>query len=177
MKKLLLLLLFIIVSSCCSNKDNITYNFTNEEKTLVPYQEQNVLKWQNSEGSTFNGIVLSKNSKIREISDSDCKQIEGESIEVRFNISDSSFYLTLDKWDGSSVDLSISSNAGRENQITFYNSITDINNFGTVNLNGEVFENSIKIDGNLPNNTLIYSKTNGIEFILFEDGTWYKRVE
>ncbi|SRR5690606_17300152 len=178
MKNILILILLITISaSCCNNKDTIIYNLTNEEKALVPYKKLDVITWQNNNGNVFDGTVLETTTSLREIAEYDCKEFIGESVEIRFNIDNSPYSMTLDKWDGSRIDLSISSNAGRENQITFYSSITDINNFGTVNFNGEVFENSIKINGNLPNNTLIYSKTNGIEFILFEDGTWYKRVE
>ena len=177
MKNVLFLLLLITASSCCNNPDTITYNFTNDEKALVPYQKQDVVKWQNNEGSVFNVNILEKTSQIRERSSYDCKSFEGETIEVKFNIDNSPYYLTLDKWDDSRIDLSISSNIGKGNQITFYSSINKTSSFGTVEFNGEIFENSIEINGNVPNNTLIYSKTNGIEFILFEDGTWYKRVE
>ncbi len=44
MKKLfLLLILATIITSCCNNKDTIIYNLTNEEKTLVPYEKQDVI--------------------------------------------------------------------------------------------------------------------------------------
>ena len=49
-----------------------------------------------------------------------------------------------------------------------------------ITLNGFSFNNVLvleKVSEGGSINKIIYSKTNGIEFILFEDGTWYKRVE
>ena len=49
-----------------------------------------------------------------------------------------------------------------------------------ITLNGFSFNNVLvleKVSEGGTINKVIYSKTNGIEFILFEDGTWYKRVE
>ncbi|MBA5792388.1 MULTISPECIES: hypothetical protein [unclassified Flavobacterium] len=179
MKKLFsLIILVTIITSCCNNKDTIIYNFTTDEKAFVPYEKQTVIKWEDNTGAVFNGIVSEKTSRMSEISDQDCKEIIGESSEIRFTIDDSIYTVSLNKWDNSRIDLIVSpNNTIQNNDISFYKSFLNINDFGTVNFNGEVFENSIKINGNVPNNTLIYSKTNGIEFILFADGTWYKRVE
>lgn len=181
MKKIFtLVLLATIINSCCNNKDTIIYNLTNEEKALLPYEKQDVIVLKSNNGTISNGTVLEKTTSLKEtnvLTEYACKEVMGESIAVRFNIDNSPYYMTLDKLNDSRIDLSISSNAGKENQITFYCSIGNLNSFGTVSLNGEVFENSIKVYGDVPNNTLIYSKTNGIEFILFADGTWYKRVE
>ncbi len=173
----LFLILITLISSCCSNKDTIAYHFTNDEKMIIPYENQDIIKWKNNDGIVFSGTVLHKTTEVREISDYDCKSFEGENTEIKFDMDSNSYYVSLMKWDDSRLDLSVSKNIGQDNPITFDAPFFQKNNFGTVEFNGEVFENSIKMNGNLPNNALIYSKTNGIEFILFEDGTWYKRVE
>ena len=92
MKNILIpILLILICSSCCNNKDVITYNLTNEEKALVPYEINNIIKWQDNTGSIFESTVLTKTSQLREISDYDCKLFEGEIIEIRFTIDNSPF--------------------------------------------------------------------------------------
>ena len=59
-------------------------------------------------------------------------------------------------------------------EVNFDNLLNDIE------LSGFTFNNVLvleKVSEGGSINKIVYSKTNGIEFILFEDGTWYKRVE
>jgi len=49
-----------------------------------------------------------------------------------------------------------------------------------ITLQGFTFDNVLVLENVVEGNSsskIIYSKTNGIEFILFEDGSWYKRLE
>jgi len=60
--------------------------------------------------------------------------------------------------------------------INLDHSLQNINIYGMEFQNVLVLENTNK-DGTWNIDKILYSKTNGIEFILFADGTWYKRVE
>jgi hypothetical protein len=49
-----------------------------------------------------------------------------------------------------------------------------------ITLQGYTFNNVLVLENSNEDDiysTIIYSKTNGIEFILFEDGSWYKRLD
>jgi len=179
-KYCLLLILSTLVSSCCTNKDTITYNFTTEEKAFLPYQAQSIIKWQNNSGDVFNGSTSDKKVLVKEISDYDCKSFEGEEINIYVTINNENYSISLEKRGSNDIDLNISQSV---NGIPTRGFGVDVSHFGftTIEFNNKTFNDAIELtaygDGDVYLGTLIYSKTNGIEFILFEDGTWYKRVE
>ena len=176
----LFLILITLISSCCTNKDTITYNFTTEEKAFLPYQAQTVIKWQNNNGDTFSGTTSDKTVSVKEISDYDCKSFESEEINIFVTINNEHYSISFEKRGPNNINLNISQSV---NGIPKRGFGVDVSHFGftTIEFNNETFNDAIKLtaygDGDVYLGTLIYSKTNGIEFILFEDGTWYKRVE
>ena len=181
MKKMILLLFIVLLTSCC--KQTVTvYELTQEEKEVIPYLKNSIFKWQTNTGLILEGEVT-EISETKDFDQSDCEEYYFEKKYANLKTDQYNYGVSITKKGTGEVDL----------LITIYhldNSFTDLpqfikssNNlvFSTINFNNETFTNAIIIDaydtnGNVKS-TLIYSKTNGIEFILFEDGTWYKRVE
>lgn len=179
MKNTLLLLLLIAAGSCCSNIETITYKLSEEEKALVPYQKQQTVKWQNNNGAIINGTVLDRSVSITDISDHDCKRFEGENISTTISINQERYTVSLEKKDTDRAGLYVLQKIG-DRTISIFGTDLSHFGFGTVYFNDEKFNEAVKLeitdgDGKI-SDILIYTKKNGIEFILFQDGTWYKRV-
>lgn len=174
MKNLLLLLLFT-VSSCCNETETI-YTLAKHEKDLIPYKLQDVVKWTDNNSTIHTGIITQMKDEYI-IFDELCNTTKINELSCFIKINNEEYHIMLSKKDhNEKTNLSISQIT--ENQIhnlSFINNITT-DSFKNITFNGEVFDNAIKLES-YNKSTLIYSKTSGIEFILFNDGSWYKRVE
>ena|SRR5690554_4057438 len=177
----ILFLTIIIIGCRCENTETI-YTLTDQEKSIIPYLLQDTVRWNDNNNNTYNGIVT--NSKEDYFFDSG---IGEECISLKFNyllkdilINNIKYSVVLNKRDEYTLHLSIQEYDNDKIIKSFITSIT-LDSFTIIEFNGETYENAVLLkesvlDG-MPFGHLIYSKTHGIEFILFEDGTWYKRVE
>ena len=181
MKKLLFLLLtsFIIYSCKCEREEVgrdllITENkeYLNTNKRIVEYYNQdNVIVKASFDGAKS---VISEDREGPEV----CSYITTEKGEDNFVFGPYSGQ-TLFK----NTVLYIELYNGVERNVFNLLNIPDAkydNALQNITLNGFSFNNVLvleKVSEGGSINKIIYSKTNGIEFILFEDGTWYKRVE
>lgn len=180
MKNLFFLLSLITISSCCSNRDIIRSTFTNEEKLFIPYREHDVVKWNKHNGETIIGTVTNYNISIDRDSDEYCTTYEREYLDVNLLMDNEHYSISLSKMSENNLNLNISQSINEVPKRGFGVSISHYG-FTTIEFNNETFNDAVKLEaygeGDIYLGTLIYSKTNGIEFILFEDGTWYKRAE
>lgn len=180
MNKLILLLMFITIGGCCNTQNIVDNTFTNEEKLYIPYDENEIIKWNNNSGDIISGSVINYNSKIDRYSDEYCSTYVTEEIEVNLSIQNEFYSILFEKRGQTYINLTIYQSVNEIPKRVFRTFVSDFG-FSTIEFNNETYNDSIKIDAYSEENvylgTLIYSKTHGIEFILFEDGTWYKRAE
>lgn len=178
-----LLLISLFLHSCKCEREEvgrdllITENkeYLNTNKRIVEYYNQdNVIVKANFDGAKS---VISEDREGPEV----CSYITTEKGEENFV-----FGSYVGKIIYRNMALMVTLYNNDDNSVLFIQDfISGIYNskLETVQINGFTFENVLVLDKNeheTPNglvNKIIYSKTNGIEFILFEDGTWYKRVE
>jgi len=177
-----ILFLTITIISCKCEETETIYTLTNQEKSIIPYLLQDTVRWSDNNNNIFNGIVT--NSKEDYFFDSG---IGEECISLKLNylmkdilINSTKYRVFLNKRDEHSLHLSIQEYDNDKITKSFIASIT-LNSFTTIEFNGETYENAVLLKESVLDGEsfghLVYSKTHGIEFILFEDGTWYKRVE
>lgn|GEM_PF-2082522 len=180
MKKMILFSLFCIAGCTCNNEElsknlinsaNKEYLKTNSETVLFKNQNNTDIIVQ-FESSSF---VTSKD----DVGPESCEYNTYEYGKRMFNMGDYSGQISIDY--NSNLSIQINDNVD-------YNTLLLENpqeeNFDSllndIELSGFTFNNVLVLekiteDGTI--NKIIYSKTHGIEFILFQDGTWYKRVE
>jgi cytochrome c biogenesis protein ResB len=180
MRKIFLTMILLgITISCTCNEEVVTLALTEQEKTIVPYVLNDAVKWINNNNTTFNGTVNEIKEKFDE-GGRGCDVVLYNYLFHYLQFEDFKYEVKLYKMSANSVHLVIQEYY--ENEITkaFKRGIK-LEDFTTIQFNGETYENAVlikeSVSGNKPFGHLVYSKTNGIEFILFDDGTWYKRVE
>jgi len=180
MKKIFIFLLLAIITVSCKCEETVTvYTLTDQEKTIVPYLLNDAVKWKDNNNIIHNGSVVKNTVDYSEGGSrgEDCNILKYNRLINIIEINEERYEIVLLK--NTSISFYIS-RFKEEKAQTFYPTMS-LNNFSTIEFNGETYENAILLkqsvlDGE-PFGHLVYSKTNGIEFILFEDGTWYKRVE
>ncbi len=175
-----LLLISLLLYSCKCEREEVGRNllitenkeYLNTNKRIVEYYNQdNVIVKANFDGAK---TIISEDKEGPEV----CSYITNEKATENFVFGSYSgtvfFYNTV---------LYIELYNGVERNVFNLLDIPDAkydNALQNITLNGFTFNNVlvfVKVSEGGSINKIIYSKTNGIEFILFEDGTWYKRVE
>jgi len=179
MKKIFPFLLLILITFGCKCEETLTvYTLTEQEKTVVPYRLNDVVKWTD-DNIAYNGNVIKITDDYAE-RDRDCDITKFNQRISYISFDDFQYSILLNKNNLSSIDLVVQEIVNSKVTKSFGKSVT-LDSFTTIEFNGETYNNSVLLKENVldgePFGHLVYSKTNGIEFILFEDGTWYKRVE
>lgn len=178
MKKILFFMLLIAVAVSCKCEETLTvYTLTEEEKT-IPYQLHQSINWVDNNNITHNGSVsnITEDYDVGGSGPEECDEVKYNRLNSYLQFNNFKYLISISK----SNIISLVIQEYVDNTITkhFTGNPKD---FTTIEFNGETYENAILLkqsvlDGE-PFGHMVYSKTNGIEFILFEDGTWYKRVE
>lgn len=136
----------------------------------------------NNENETFSGSVTEKTLKSETSQRGNCSEIIYEKITAKIQLKNSEFFfITLTKNDLSTLFvISYTNDDTQKDYLTIYKDFSEII-FTNISFNNLNFENAVLLNTRNENgeivSNIVYSKTNGIEFILFADGTWYKRVE
>ena len=169
----------VFIISCGCNETLTVFTLNEQDKDLVPYKLNDALKWTDNNETVYNGIVNEIKDRYSE-REKDCNTVKFNELIHNIQFDDFKYTIILDKRSNNLADLIINAYVGDEKKSFIKRSIT-LDDFTTTEFNGETYENAVLIKqsvlDDMPFGHLVYSKTNGIEFILFEDGTWYKRVE
>ncbi len=168
---------------CCNSKDVIKYQFEDSEKEYVPYSLNQNVTFINNENDTITGIIIEKTTTTESINEGTCSEVEFDVINSTVQLSDySAFNIRLTKYNFPTFfEISFIKNNISQSFIPIYDHFSKME-FRNITFNNINFENAVLFN-TLPNEngeitgSIIYSKTRGIEYILFKDGTWYKRVE
>ena len=176
MKKLFsIVFLMVFIINCGCNETLTVFTLTQQEKDLVPYKLNDVVKWTDNNSTVYNGIVNEIKDKYSE-SEKDCNTVKFNDLIHYIQFDDFKYSITISK--SNIIRLGIHEYTNDQSTKYFTGNPND---FATVEFNGQTYENAILLKqsvlDDMPFGHLVYSKTNGIEFILFEDGTWYKRIE
>ncbi|UUV22489.1 hypothetical protein [Paenimyroides aestuarii] len=183
MKKGLFLLLLTVIAVGCKCEETLTvYSLTEDEKALVPYQLNQTVKWIDHNNNIHNGLL----SKITENFDEgggrgeDCSRVQYNRLISYIQFNNFKYEILFEKRNPTEINLVIQEYIDNTITRSFIRGIK-LDSFTTIEFNGEAYENAALLKQSVLDGEafghLVYSKTNGIEFILFEDGTWYKRVE
>lgn len=175
----MLLILFVFDSCKCEREEvgrnlliteNKEYLNTNK-RTIEYYNQDNVIIKANFDGAKS---VISEDREGPEV----CSYITNEKATESF---------VFGSYNGKIIyintDIVLELYNGIERNVFNLLDIPDAkydNALQNITLNGFSFNNVLVLEKVLEGGTInkiIYNKTKGIEFILFEDGTWYKRVE
>lgn len=180
MKKLFSIVFLIVFTISCGCNETLTiFTLTDQEKAIVSYKLNDAVQWIDNNNTTHNGIV---NDVIDRYSEdkTDCNRVKTNDLLHYLQFENFKYEITLVKMGQNYTRLVIQEYIDNRITKSFQRSIK-LDNFTTIEFNGTTYQNAVLLkqsvlDGE-PFGHLVYSKTNGIEFILFEDGTWYKRVE
>lgn len=182
MKKLFsIIFLIVFIISCSCNEEMVTFDLTEQEKTIVPYELNDAIKWIDHNSVINNGIVSEVVNRYN-YDYEDCKTINYNIGVYSIQFDNFKYSIALDKRSTNETDFIIQEHVDNDIRNSFVKQqYITLDDFTTIEFNGETYENAVllkqKGTDSMPFGNLVYSKTNGIEFILFEDGTWYKRVE
>lgn len=172
-------MLLTAVAVGCKCEETLTvYTLTEEEKALIPYQLLQTVNWVDNNNITHSGSVI----KITEDYDvggsgpEECDEVKYNRLNSHLKFNNFKYLISISK--SNIISLGIHEYINDKSTKYFTG---DPKALKTIEFNGETYENAILLkqsvlDGE-PFGHMVYSKTNGIEFILFEDGTWYKRVQ
>ena len=176
MKKLFSIVFLIAFTVSCSCNETLTvFTLNEQEKTIVPYKLNDTVQWVDNKNATYKGIV---NDVIDRYSEdkTDCDRVKFNDLLHYIEFDNFKYLITISK--SNIIRLGIHEYANDKSTKYFTGNPND---FATVEFNGETYENAILLKqsvlDDMPFGHLVFSKKNGIEFILFKDGTWYKRVE
>lgn len=188
MRKFCFILFFaiFIFSGCCKDEIVNSYRLGQFEKTLIPYNTNNQLKFNDEEGNVviFNSQPKVTNITVDRYGPESCRLFETEttkthlyipSLELRLDIILSSFSNTLFTIRTLNQDSSL--NASFELACI---GLTDRNieeRFIDISIAQFDFQNVLVFQdcqGYSQIDQIIYSIENGIEFIQFSDGKWLK---
>ena len=181
MKKLFFLLLTsLLLYSCKCEREEVGKNLLKSENREYLKTNKRNVEYLNEDSNVidtrFDGakIILTQVANGPE----DCNYTTNEYAEENFVFGS---YNGRIKYTNTDIVLELYN--GIERNVFNILNISDAkydNALQNITLNGFSFNNVLvleKVSEGGSFNKIIYSKTNGIEFILFEDGTWYKRVE
>lgn len=182
MKKLFSIVFIIVFTVSCGCDETLTVlNLTEQEKNIVPYKLNTAVKWVDNNNNVHNGIV---NDIVDSYSEdkTDCDKVKLNLLVHQMQFENFEYIIALYKRSTNETEFIIQEHVDNDIRNSFVKQqYITLDNFTTIEFNGETYENAVllkqKGSDNTPFGHLVFSKTNGIEFILFEDGTWYKRVE
>lgn len=179
---------FIIVftlffTGCCIIKHTDYYILTEFEQTLVSYNSFQDLNFVDEEGNTFIASSSPQENifEVRYDERYGCDEIEFETITstLRFDSQDLFLHILLEAAEPSFMEFEIQSNG-----TTVLNPICSLNDeieiqeqFQDITIQGSEYQNVLVIqscDSDSPISRIIYSTTNGIQFIEFESGKWWR---
>ncbi len=106
MKKIFLYILLCIITIGCTCKETLTvYSLTDQEKTLNPYQHNEVIRWVDNANSTYTGVVTRK----EDYNDmgNNCNRIEFQRI-INYITFNDFYYVVYLTNSFDSIELSIS---------------------------------------------------------------------
>lgn len=180
MKKIFVLMLLTIIIVGCKCEETLTVYTLTEEEKAIPYQLHQSINWVDNNNITHSGSVIkiTEDYNIDGGGPEECYEVQYNRLISHIQFNNFKYEILLEKRSQTDVDLVIQEYIDNTTTKSFTG---NPKNFTTIELNGETYENAILLKqrgvNNMPFGHLVYSRTNGIEFILFEDGTWYKRIQ
>lgn len=180
MKNLFLLTLVILFASCSSDEcDEVAdYTLTDFERSFIPFEESTVLIYKNGAEELFGGTATGKEVEIINLySSENCEreQLERQQNNIfiplynldlnvnvqKYNEDKPSFYIVIDE---------LFYNLSCDNFSEFQDVLTDYSSDGFDFKNVFVFEHCDEEEITIQ--TIVYSTTNGVEFIKFVNGSF-----
>ena len=184
MKNILLIIaVSLIAYSCDCEREEVSRDLLKPENKEYLKTNSRTVEYSNQDNEIIEVTFDGAKSIISEerVGPESCSYSSNEQGEENF-----SFGSTTGKILYRNIGLFVTININDSyNSLYVQDFISEINNnkLETIQINGFTFENVLVLEKNTHEtpdglvNKIVYSKTHGIEFILFEDGTWYKRVE
>ena len=179
MKKIFIFLLLAVVAVGCKCEETLTvFNLTEEEKALIPYQLHQSVNWVDNNNITHNGsvITITEDYDVGDNGPEECGVVKYNRLNSYLQFNNFKYLISISK--DYSISFGIHELVNDKSTKYFTGNPKD---FKTIEFNGETYDNAILLKESVlddePYGHIVYSKTNGIEFILFEDGSWYKRIE
>ncbi len=180
MKKSLLFILFYIVGCGCNNEELSKLIIDNNDKDYLKGSSEDISFVNQDENNSIAKFdAVNYYTKQHNVGRDTCEYNTYEFGKRIFMIGNYSGKISIDY--NSNLSIQFNNNVDYNNlvlknpqEVNFDTLLSDIEISGFSFSDVLVLE---KVSEGGTINKVIYSKTNGIEFILFEDGTWYKRVE
>lgn len=173
-----LIILAITITSCNCKETTTTYTLSNEEKNIVPYSLNETVKWA-SAVDTVNGYIYNITDRYGDNGDN-CNFIQNNTLLYYIKFTNFEYAIISTKIDNNTIELGAGEHINEIIKPYFVRSI-NLESFSTIEFNGETYHDAVLLKQSAatgaPYGNMVFSKTNGIEFILFEDGSWYKRLE
>lgn len=181
MKKAILFLLFCMAGCVCNNEELGRYMIDNSNKEYLKTNSETV-SFKDQEGNTIVAEFEAANyyTQKDDVGPESCEYYTYEYGKRKFNLG--KYHGEINMSD-SSLSIQIN-NYVAYNVLSFYNSNESIfdNLTQNIELAGFTFSDVLILERNKQNSSsiwdiekIVYTKTNGIEFILFKNGNWYKR--
>ena len=181
MKNFFLYSLIILFIGCTCNEEEVGRDNINEQNKVYCYNIDKVNNYITNNNTVINSSFLGfkiLESKTNEGPES-CRYIVSQHAKQTFTVGSYNGNIRI---DNSAFGITMENGQFSNELVLGINSQIIDDYLQNISINGFNFQDVLVIENNgraTPSNItkVIYSKTNGIEFILFEDGTWYKRVE
>jgi len=182
MKKIVLFVVAVInLVGCCKQGNEIGKEIIPEENKVYFNTSSKTVEYINqddiSEFLVFSGIIYSNYQE--EIGADACDYRTYEEGEEYFNLNNYKIVLKITPFNF--IVQTLQDEIVKEGFNLSYGGQSLDNLLQNISINGFIFNDILILENHNEINPIIekilYSKTHGIEFILFEDGTWYKRVE
>lgn len=182
MKKLFsIVFLLVFIISCTCNEEEVGRNMITNSNLEYCTSQANSFTFYNNNSEIFTANFSGKKLFLQRsnVNPESCNYTVNQYAEEDINIGNYNGKIRI---DNTAIGITIENGQFSNELVLGINSHTIDDNLQDISINGFNFEDVLVIENNgraTPFNItkIIYSKTNGIEFILFEDGTWYKRVE
>ena len=180
MRKIILFFLFCITGCTCNNEELSKIMIDNNDKEYLKDNSENISFVNQNENNIIAKFeAVNYYTEQEEVGRDACEYNTYEYGKRIFKMGNYSGNISINYNSSLSIQINDDINHNtlvlkNQQEKRFDTLLNDLD------LSGFTFNNVLLLektteDGNI--NKIIYSKTNGIEFILFEDGTWYKRVE
>lgn len=180
MKKMILLFSIVITYGCVCNNEEVGTQMVDIENKEYLKNTSEKITFVDQNGNTLNADFEAANyyTQREDIGPESCEYITYEygkrkfiigKYQGEFNIDYSNFYLSIHNYVASNYLFLEKNTIGKIDALT---EDTEVAGFSFNNV--IVFENRDKKDI-WDIEKMIYSKENGVEFILFRNGNWYKR--
>lgn len=184
----IIVVFLLIFSGCCKDEIVKIYRLNNFEKSLIPYNSYQELSFIDDEGNMIIANAQPKESIIetRRPGPESCQLTEYEKEKSSLNFPFNDIVIRLDLESGSSTHFTlIASSENTFNNGNFEIACEGLFNFSIqerltdVSINEFDFQN-VLIFQDCRESTeilqIVYSSINGVEFIEFKDGKWFKLV-